>query len=175
MKSYQEIYGNIIALAKSGQYDCVVHGCNCFNTQRAGLAPQMVEAFNTDKFPMELIEKGDINKLGQIDYVTQVLKYDPKYSSINLVEHVLVNSIQSSITVINLYSQYHYGNKFGIPVDYDAIRLGLRKINHKFKGRSILVPKIGAGLAGGNWDIIKNIILQELLEMKVTVVHYKSI
>lgn len=172
---YKEIEGNIIELAKSGKYDCVVHGCNCFNNQGAGLAPQMAAAFDTDRFPMELKGKGDINKLGQIDYVHVIQQADLNYSSITFQgETETYFTVRNTLTVINLYSQYHFGHQYGIPVDYDAIRLGLRKINAIFKQKSILLPLIGCGLAGGDWCVVKEIILQELRDMKVTVVHYKK-
>ena len=47
------INGDIIKLALTGEYDVVAHGCNCFCRQKSGLAPQMVKAFKTDKFPLE--------------------------------------------------------------------------------------------------------------------------
>jgi O-acetyl-ADP-ribose deacetylase (regulator of RNase III) len=49
----------------------------------------------------------------------------------------------------------------------------MRKINHTFKGKHIGLPKIGAGLAGGDWNRIKTIIQTELKDMKVSVVIYK--
>ena len=39
-----------------------------------------------------------------------------------------------------------------------------------FSGKHIGLPKIGAGLAGGDWNIIKKIIQTELKDCKVTVV-----
>ena len=69
MGTYKEIYGNLIRLAQQGEFDAVCHGCNAFCTQGSGLAPQMVSAFGTDKFVKEQsIYRGDINKLGTIDY-----------------------------------------------------------------------------------------------------------
>jgi O-acetyl-ADP-ribose deacetylase (regulator of RNase III) len=50
----------------------------------------------------------------------------------------------------------------------------MRKINHRFKGKHIGLPKIGAGLAGGDWDRIKKIIQSELTDCIVTVVIYKK-
>ena len=47
----------------------------------------------------------------------------------------------------------------GIPVSYDAIRDVMFKINETFFGKRIGIPMIGAGLAGGDWNIIKNIII----------------
>ena len=46
--------------------------------------------------------------------------------------------------------------------DYDAIRAVLRHIKDNFSGKKIGYPKIGAGLAGGDWDVIAKIIDQEL-------------
>jgi O-acetyl-ADP-ribose deacetylase (regulator of RNase III) len=49
----------------------------------------------------------------------------------------------------------------------------MRKINMEFAGKRIGMPKIGAGLAGGNWNRIEHIINTELKDCKVTVVNYK--
>jgi O-acetyl-ADP-ribose deacetylase (regulator of RNase III) len=40
----KEIEGDLIDLAKRGHFDVVTHGCNCFCTMGAGIAPQMVWA-----------------------------------------------------------------------------------------------------------------------------------
>lgn len=177
---FQEIEGNIIELAQRGEFDVIIQGNNCFCTQSSGLAPQMVKAFQTDKFPMEQTGKGDYNKLGQIDYKIK-----------------MTNSTSSPhVAVVNCYTQYYYGNQFGVPLDYDALRLCLRKINHIFKGKRIGTVLIGCGLGGGLWDynsvpknqilidtigntnfddfpFVKEMILEELKDMEVTVVHFK--
>lgn len=59
------------------------------------------------------------------------------------------------------------------PVDYAAIEMCMKKINHLFKGRHIGLPKIGSGLAGGDWDRIEKIIANSLKDCKVTIVNYK--
>jgi len=58
-------------------------------------------------------------------------------------------------------------------VDYDAIRLCFRKINHRFKGKHIGLPMIGAGLAKGDWVVIERIIQQEFKDCAVTIVEYE--
>lgn len=77
-----------------------------------------------------------------------------------------------------IYTQYHYGRNHSdgvqTPVDYDAITMCMRKINHIFKGKHIGLPKIGAGLAGGDWNIIENIIRAELKDMEVTIINFKK-
>jgi O-acetyl-ADP-ribose deacetylase (regulator of RNase III) len=155
---YNEIEGDLIQLAKSGSFDAITHGCNCFCTMKAGIAPQMAKTFkcnNTFSFGLEGSEfKGDINKLGQIEYNTAV---------------PLVKGPNGYLIVINSYTQYEYGTD-KVNVDYDALTLCMRKINHEFKGKKIGLPKIGAGLAGGDWIKIKNIIETELKDCDVTVV-----
>lgn len=156
--NYQEIEGDLIEKALNGDFDVIVQGNNCFCTQGAGLAPQMVEAFATDKFPLEKpIYRGDINKLGCIDY-----QY---YPILNLF-------------VVNAYTQYNYGKNHidgSIkPLDYEALTLCMRKINKVFEGKHIGLPQIGAGLAGGDWEKIKQIIQNELINCKVTIVIYNK-
>lgn len=167
MIRYRE--GDLIKLAKEGHFDVITHGCNCFCTMGAGIAPQMAKAFGCDNFPLEYQKyRGDINKLGCIDYDTILL---PKTTK-SLVH------ITQDLYVVNSYTQYRYGRNHAdgdsIPVDYDAIRLCMRKINHIFKGKTIGLPMIGAGLAGGDWNRIEKIIDEELNEMDVWVVKYKK-
>jgi O-acetyl-ADP-ribose deacetylase (regulator of RNase III) len=54
----------------------------------------------------------------------------------------------------------------GAPVRYDAIEQCLGKVREKAKelGASVHMPKIGAGLAGGDWKKIEPIIQKELVD-----------
>ena len=64
MENYREVEGNLITMALEGCFDVIAQGNNCFCTQGAGIAPQMVEAFGTDTFPLERLRyRGNINKL----------------------------------------------------------------------------------------------------------------
>jgi hypothetical protein len=153
----------------------------------AGIAPQMAEAFGCDNFPLEQIyyteytedgldyqvethNKGDINKLGQIDYKNIIIDtrrgkrlsgYQPPKPNFLL-----------ELIVVNAYTQYDY-NARTKPFDYEAFILCMKKINHIFKGKHIGLPQIGAGLAGGSWSAIEQIILNRLKDMDVTIVKYK--
>jgi len=153
--SYQEVKGDLIELAKEGSFDVIVHGCNCFCTMGAGIAPQMAQAFGADKFPLEKAEyKGAINKLGMID------------------SHLVGN-----VVVANAYTQYGFGaNHEGgskMPLDYQALILCLKKLNHTYEGKKIGLPQIGCGLAGGDWDIVKGLIQKHMKNVEVTVVIYQ--
>ena len=153
MTDYNEVSGDLIDLAKKGEFDVIAHGCNCFCAMGAGIAPQMANAFGCDTFPLEDGKySGDKNKLGKIDY-----------------ESLIVNN--KELTVVNAYTQYGLGGK---PFDYEAFEKIVSKMNKVFAGKHIGLPKIGAGLAGGNWSLIQGIILRDFTDCKVTVVVYKK-
>lgn len=153
MMMYSEKQGDLIAAALNGEFDVIAHGCNCFGKQRSGIAAQMAKHFGTNEFPMEISDKPfPINKLGCIDWDTEIISGEP-------------------LTVINCYTQYEYGTR-KVNTDYEAITLCMRKINIVFKGKSIGLPKIGCGLAGGDWSIVSRIIQSELKDMKSVTVMY---
>lgn len=35
--------GDLVQMADQGQFDCIVHGCNCFRTMGAGIARQIAQ------------------------------------------------------------------------------------------------------------------------------------
>jgi O-acetyl-ADP-ribose deacetylase (regulator of RNase III) len=156
LSNYTEIEGDLIKLALDGKFDVITHGCNCLSKMGAGIAPQMAQTFGCDKFPMELMGP-NINKLGCIDYKT-------------------INIESNELIVVNSYTQYKYGKNHEDgdkkPLDYEALTLCMRKINQTFKGKRIGLPKIGSGLAGGDWNQIKQIIKTELKDCELTVVIY---
>lgn len=172
MSNYNETEGDLIELAKRGEFDVIVHGCNCLSSMGAGIAPQMAKAFGCDRFEMERWGS-TIEKLGCIDYETFVLGEKAIWS----LSDYKNNRNEPELTVVNAYTQYKYGRNHRdgvqIPFDYEAFTICMRKINNVFAGKSIGLPKIGAGLAGGDWDRIKEIIQEELKDCDVTVVIYK--
>lgn len=134
--------GDLIQLAQDGEFDVIVHGCNCFCTMGAGIAKKIKavfpEAYEADCKTL----KGDKEKLGSISWIKK-------------------NMGDKDLIVVNGYSQYHYSGK-GRKLDYEALRMVFRKIKQNFSGLRIAYPAIGAGLAGGDWEIIAKIIEEEL-------------
>jgi O-acetyl-ADP-ribose deacetylase (regulator of RNase III) len=168
---YSEVDGDLIKLAQRAHFDAIAHGCNCFCQMGAGIAPQMAKAFSCndpEKYPGESTDfpdrRGDMTKLGNIEsYAWYVFGEDGE---------------RRRLEVINAYTQYKYGRNHAdgdaSPVNYAAIEMCMKKINYRFKGKHIGLPKIGAGLAGGDWNIIKKIIQTELKDCSVTIVNYKK-
>lgn len=170
MGSYKEIEGNLITLAKSGTFDVIAHGCNCFCTMGAGIAPQMAYNFGADNLPLEDdVYAGDIDKLGRIDCMGLIdRKKDVHFSDIE-------NAKKGDLVIVNAYTQYGFGrNHEGgsqIPLDYEALTLCMRKMNVVFKGKHIGLPYvIGCGLAGGDEQRVLKIIKEELKDMDITMV-----
>jgi len=159
MSSSRIIKGDLIQLAKEGNFDVIGHGCNCFCTMTSGIAPLMAEAFGCNEFPLEWLKfEGDVNKLGNIDH-----------------QSILINGKDNlnELTVVNCYTQYAPGVPdpfYHIPLNYTALELCMRKINHTFKGKKVGLPWIGCGLAGGNRGVVENIIKQQLIDCDVTIV-----
>ncbi len=154
----REQKGNLITMALEGHFDVITHGCNCFCQMGAGIAPQIKEAFPDAWLVDNRTVAGDIMKLGCYTFA----------------DIEIINT--GWLTVINSYSQYKYGRNHadGVkdPLDYAALTLALKKINHNYKGKSIGLPKIGAGLAGGDWNKIKKIIETELSTMDVVIINW---
>lgn len=90
--------------------------------------------------------------------------------------------VEDDITVCNMIGQENTitrqttGNTLP-PVRYVAIEAGLKKLaKHIGKAgiltTSIHMPRIGSGLAGGNWKIIETIIEQTLINEGISVTVY---
>lgn len=163
---YSEIEGNLVSMALSGDFEVITHGCNCFCTMGAGVALDMNFVFhcnNAELYKLEALKhKGNFNKLGCIEART----YD-------------LGKI-GSIEVINSYTQYYYGRsgythgRYKIPLDYDALTLCLRKINQRYAGKVIGLPKIGCSHGGGDWSKVSEIIKTELKDMAEVIVVIKN-
>lgn len=160
MIELKEVNGDLIVLAKQGKFNVIAHGCNCFCQMGSGLAPQMAAAFGCDKYLMEdpYKHRGNMNKLGSIDYKEVQLDKEGGYRL---------------LYVVNCYTQFSYRtSQDPKPLDYNALVLCFKKMNHVFRGHHIGLPEIGCHLAGGDWPTVKSLIIQELKDCQVTVVHY---
>ena len=148
----QTIKGDLIKLGKQGYFDVIVHGCNCFCTMGAGIAKAIKSEF-PEAYEADLkTAKGDKSKLGSFSFATIELD-------------------DSELVVVNAYTQFNWRGK-GTKVDYDAIRKVFESIKNTYEGKRIGFPLIGAGLAGGDWSLISEIIKKELKGEHFTLVQF---
>lgn len=132
-------------------YEVIAHCCNCFCTMGAGIAPQIKHKFPEAYEADCRTKSGDESKLGTISFTEN-----------------------TTPIVVNLYGQFDYtGRRSGkMDLDYNALRLALRAMKEKFTGKTFGMPMIGAGLAGGDWNVIERIIEEEMRGEYVTIVRY---
>lgn len=98
--------------------------------------------------------KGDVTKLGTISVAE-------------------VHQNGRSLHIVNGYTQFHWRG-VGVKADYQAIRGVMKAVKSTFSGKRIGYPKIGAGLAGGDWTTIRRIIEEELAGEDHTYVDYSA-
>lgn len=89
------------------------------------------------------------------------------------VGDIIVVPVTDKLWIVNAITQYNYGrDPDKVYVDYERLSHCFYKLNHQIQNSKILpkkihFPKIGAGLAGGDWDIISetiNFALDENIE-----------
>ena len=136
------VRGDLIQLALEGKFDVIVHGANCFCVMGAGIAKCIADTFPYAYAADMHTVVGDRAKLG-------------KFSS----AQVYIES--GSIEVCNAYTQYTPG-----AVDKSKqlkwISQAFAAISHAFPGATIAYPKIGAGIANGDWSKIYPVICKAL-------------
>ena len=138
------IKGDLIKLAEQGEFDVIVHGCNCFHAMGGGIAKQLADKYPQVEEADNQTKVGDYSKLGKCSQAEVVVG-----------DHLFF--------VINAYTQYRWS--YGVDVfEYAAfqgflnnftIAITAEKTSPKWK---IGFPMIGAGLAGGDWSRISKMI-----------------
>jgi O-acetyl-ADP-ribose deacetylase (regulator of RNase III) len=151
-KTVNRIKGDLIELALKGEFNVIIHGCNCFCTMGAGIAKNIKANFPAAYEADLKTEKGDKSKLDSISFAK-------------------VQTHHGDLIIVNGYTQYNWKGS-GRKVNYDAIRSVFKLIKVQFSGLRIGYPAIGAGLAGGDWSIISKIIEEELKGEKHTFVEF---
>lgn len=136
--------GDLVKLFLAGEFDMIVHGCNAQRVMGSGIAKQIkAQCFwgVQPYFEAEYLHLGD----------------------------VILGQNQGRI-VANAITQVRYGG-FGKLVSYDAIDECFTQIATDFsRYLRIGIPMIGAGLGGGNWEIIRTIIDERINNHDVTLV-----
>lgn len=142
--------GDLLKLALSGEFDVIVHGCNCFHAMGAGIAKPIREHFPEAYAADKATPYGERSKLGTIS--TARIVRDGAY-----------------FDVVNAYTQFHWRGQ-GRKVEYDALEQCFDAVALKYPGAHVAYPLIGAGLAGGDWGEIRSRIDKALFAHRHTLV-----
>lgn len=86
------------------------------------------------------------------------------------LQGVRVSSSESPLWVVNAATQLNYG-RGECHVNYDAVRTCVSKTLDwcTKQGYLLAMPMIGAGLAGGSWEVIENILLDVSKDVNIYV------
>jgi O-acetyl-ADP-ribose deacetylase (regulator of RNase III) len=148
MPIVKQIKGDLIELFKQNQFPTIAHGCNCMQLMGAGIAAQI-----SSEFP-EAIEAD---------------KNFPLPSLYRLGEYSIVPTQHG--VILNFYTQLKPGANF----EYSALRSCLKRLSMEAIAQGtylqLAVPYIGAGIGGGDWEIIRKI-LNSQEHLLITVVEY---
>ena len=143
----KEFNGNILDLFKSLNQVAIIHGNNCENNMGKGLAKTLKDKFPRIWKPNTKCTMGDF----------EIIEVKPnKY-------------------IINAYTQILRGKPNNTFDTYEIRKKALRDVFKDLKldhNTVLLIPRIGAGLAGGNWEEIKNIILENIEHKNIIFVTY---
>lgn len=148
------VIGNLITMALKGEFDVIIHGCNCQQVMGGGIARTIAdlfpEAFEADKnFNLSPEER-----LGN-------------FSS------VVIERGKNRFRIVNAYTQFNFSTS-NKEVSYDAVDEVFEKIYNMIRDQNLRIgyPAIGAGLGGGDWNAIKAIIDSRLKDEDHTYVKY---
>ena len=128
--------GNLLDLAEAGEFDVIVQGCNCFCTMGGGIAREIAERYPMCAEIDRLTERGEYMKLGNWT------EFD-----------------SGKFIIINAYTQYNMSRGTDV-FEYIAFELILQKLIHTYGDKRIGLPYIGMGLAGGDKEIILDMIAE---------------
>jgi O-acetyl-ADP-ribose deacetylase (regulator of RNase III) len=135
MSNIKHVTGNLIDLAEAGNFNVIVHGCNCFTTMGGGIAREIANRYpSAAEADRNYSKHGDYTKLGN-------------WSEVDT----------GNFIIINAYTQYNMSSGEDV-FEYTAFHLVLQKLAHRFPSGQIGLPYIGMGLAGGDSEMIMSII-----------------
>lgn len=140
------VKGDLVKMAKQGRFHAIAHGCNCFNVMGAGIAKQIAAAFPEAAEVDQMTQPRSVTKLG------------------TLTAAMTSDGIGNDLLVFNLYTQYAPGPHFNMEALKSAI-LGMctmlpRMAQPEGSQFDIGLPRIGAGIGGGDWTKIEPAILK---------------
>lgn len=141
------IKGDLIEAVKNNEVDVIAQQCNCFNTMGSGIAKQIKQHFPVAYEADCKTNRGDKGKLGTIS-----MAYDQRYD----------------LYLFNLYGQYGF-NRHMINTNYEALEKSLKAMYFVLRSGSIYepaiksdsrigIPRLGCGLAGGDWNVVEELV-----------------
>lgn len=123
--------------------------------------------------------KGFVLALSKFNKLPEKVFKDSFKDDINCSLGCIQNiEISKKLMVVNMIAQNGYkSNTNPIPLDYGALDMCLESISDQIIKckifTTIIAPKIGTGLAGGNWTLIESLLTKHFTEKGIPVTIYE--
>ena len=144
----KEIKGNLL----DTEIQHIAHGVNCQNVMGSGVARALYQKWSKIKE----------------DYHTHFLYNE--IGAINLGSTITV--VQDNRLFYNMFTQNYYSNRSIKNANYAAIAQCFKHLANNPCVKEVAIPRIGCGLAGGDWEIVKQIINDATLDDLDVYVYY---
>lgn len=151
------IVGSAVEPVNTGKTNVIMHCCNDIGVWGAGFVLAISEKWPEPEQAYRLWAESKWNfELGRCQLV----------------------QVEDSTYVANLIGQRGVGFKNGPPIRYEFLKLAMKEIRGKIASRfrlnllsdsnfAIHAPRLGCGLAGGNWTCIEEIINEVFSDVDV--------
>lgn len=150
--------GDLLAMAAAGEFQMIIHGCNCQNDMGGGIAAQIAKLY-----PEAVKADQMIN-----DYLVDVEKLGNWTESIVSDKSTWTNERGAQahwFKIINAYTQHMGGAG---TFSYTALQLILDKLAMSEPTAKYGLPYIGCGIAGGDQNIIVDMIEKFAIKVAAT-------
>lgn len=158
--AFVEVKGDLIDLCERGLIHGMVHGCNCMHAMGSGIAGQLARRYpEVPQADIDGTTFGDFSKVG------------------TFTDALVVNDHNNMFMVYNGYTQKTPSYDGSDVFEYDAFPGLLKAIRNNIEMNIIATgttrtdwkfhlgfPQIGAGLAGGDWPRIRQMIVDEFVD-----------
>jgi O-acetyl-ADP-ribose deacetylase (regulator of RNase III) len=104
------------------------------------------------------------------DFTRWVFEHRPEFK----IGNVHVTKLEDSVELISLVAQHGYGPSLFPRIQYSALETCLSRVAAQAQqtGASVHMPRIGCGEAGGDWNIVSELIDETLCRHNVPVTVY---
>lgn len=149
----QEVKGNLIEMCEDGIVDGMVHGCNCMHAMGSGIAGQLARKYPVvPQVDRETTTFGDFSKIGTFSVPVVIAENGNLFEVYNAYTQKTPSYDGSDVFEYEAFPVL-LGN---LIYDLEWAIGGGEKEGWKYR---IGFPQIGAGLAGGDWPRIRQMIV----------------
>lgn len=153
--------GDVLEAFRNGEVDVVIHQTNCQGVMGSGIARQIKEQYPEAYKEYKELQEDGCGKLylGEVSAAVGIKRVNQKRHGM----------------ILNVNGQDKYIDRNKCNTNYAYLAVGLiASCEYLEKADVVAMPKIGAGLGGGDWNVIEAIINSVFHDRDVFVYEYNK-